>query len=435
MKKSNMVLVFLLAVTLLLTGCQASFFDPENALTAPGATGIYQGAQQALEEAVGSDIVLKYPLVENVNTAFCPKDLDGDNQQEILAFYRQITEGAATRVNLIRNTEEGWRSVQDLDPLGSDVVSMDFCDLNGDGKDEICIGWSVTNTQSHQMSVYEIVNGLLVQRALEAYTRHVFCDIDGDGVKELGLALLDTANTTSTITFYEMGEKEFSAIGFLPLDGSVLSYAKITAVAVTSKIQGVYLDAYKGSDSTITELIYMKDGKLYNPFAGNQDNVNIATLRHCTMTATDINKDGIVEVPFMEHLPGYNEQDTVLTHHLICWRYFNGNISDSVSTWWYNAEGGYYLAIDATWQGEISSVYDDAEQEYVFYHWNGDGLGARLFGIKQIPLAQWNGATDSYAVLQKDASSVWVAKVEQGNPLKITFNQLQSNFHLYISQS
>jgi hypothetical protein len=190
----------------------------------------------------------------------------------------------------------------------------------------------------------------------------VFCDIDGDSVKELGLALLDTTKATSAISFFEMDTKDFSAVGSLSLDGSVISYANITAAPITSQSMGVYLDAYKGTDSLITELIYMKDGKLYNPFAGNQDNTNIATLRYCSLTSTDINKDGVVEIPFMERLPGYAQEDEILGHHLICWRYFNGNISDTALTWWYNGAEGYYLEIDTAWQGKISVVYDEKDK-------------------------------------------------------------------------
>jgi hypothetical protein len=436
MKIRKILLLVFLVGCLLLSGCDTPLLNPQETLTAPGATGVYRGAQKALEDAVGTDIILKYPLVEGVNTAFCPKDLDGDGQQEMLAFYRQATKGTVTRVNLIRNTKEGWESVQDLDPVGSDVVSVDFCDLNGDGLDEVCIGWGVSNIQSNQMSVYQTVNGLLVQRASESYTRHVFCDIDGDSVKELGLALLDTTKATSAISFFEMDTKDFSAVGSLSLDGSVISYANITAAPITSQSMGVYLDAYKGTDSLITELIYMKDGKLYNPFAGNQDNTNIATLRYCSLTSTDINKDGVVEIPFMERLPGYAQEDEILGHHLICWRYFNGNISDTALTWWYNGAEGYYLEIDTAWQGKISVVYDEKDKEYIFYRWNGEKVGERLFSIKRYTLLQWEEAAPAdYAVLQKDSVSIWAAAVEEDNPLAITFTQIQNNFRFYIAKS
>jgi hypothetical protein len=233
-----------------------------------------------------------------------------------------------------------------------------------------------------------------------------------------------------------MDTKDFSAVGSLSLDGSVISYANITAAPITSQSMGVYLDAYKGTDSLITELIYMKDGKLYNPFAGNQDNTNIATLRYCSLTSTDINKDGVVEIPFMERLPGYAQEDEILGHHLICWRYFNGNISDTALTWWYNGAEGYYLEIDTAWQGKISVVYDEKDKEYIFYRWNGGKVEERLFSIKRYTLLQWEEAAPAdYAVLQKDSVSIWAAAVEEDNPLAITFTQIQNNFRFYIAKS
>ena len=73
---------------------------------------------------------------------------------------------------------------------------------------------------------------------------------------------------------------------------------------------------------------------------------------------------------------------------------------------------------------------------YVFYHWQDDALGKRLFSVKQFTRLQWEAGADvDYAVLQKDAVSVWAAAVEENNPLDITFSQVQNSFHFYIAKS
>jgi hypothetical protein len=76
------------------------------------------------------------------------------------------------------------------------------------------------------------------------------------------------------------------------------------------------------------------------------------------------------------------------------------------------------------------------DKEYIFYRWNGEKVGERLFSIKRYTLLQWEEAAPAdYAVLQKDSVSIWAAAVEEDNPLAITFTQIQNNFRFYIAKS
>ncbi len=423
-----------LVCVLLLTGCDTAFLDPEAAIRAPAATGLYAGAQDALEAAVGSNIALKYPPVRGAHSAFFARDLNGDGSRELLAFYQKRTEGAVTRVHLLRATVEGgWQSVQDLEPLGGDVADVDVCDLDGDGTEEVCIGWSVYTARNKQMCVYQLVDGVLVQRAAEAYTRYVICDMDNDGQNELGLALLDTEKQTSSVSFFKMQDGALSGIGSLMLDGTVTAYARMTAASITAQTAGVYLDAYKGNAVTITELIYFKAGKLYNPFASSKTGSNIATLRYCVLTAGDVNADGVMEIPFSQVMPGYEEDDTDPAHHMICWRYFNGRISDTVNVWWYHPAGGCYLELDSNWAEQVTVTGNADEDGYTFYAYDGKTVGQPLFSLKTVSAARWEADPDpALSVLYENETTVWVARVWQDNAYGITAAQLADKFHLII---
>ena len=89
------------AALALLSGCSMKGFSPEDTIKAPGATGYYAGVQKALEQAVGNDIVLKYPKVGANHSAFCSGDFDGNGKDEVLAFYQKKGESSVTRMNLL----------------------------------------------------------------------------------------------------------------------------------------------------------------------------------------------------------------------------------------------------------------------------------------------------------------------------------------------
>lgn len=444
MKSNRLKALCIMLFLALLVGCSEVAVSPENALRAPGAAGIYRGVQAALEQAVGEDIVLKYPLVGDTNTAFASCDFEGDGVQEMLAFYQLPAQGAVTRVNLIRQNNGVWQSVQDIEPAGSDIANVEFCDLNNDGVIELCLGWSIYTSRNNQMCVYQMDKGMFIQRAAEAYTKHVVCDIDQDKVPELGLALLDTTANTSGITFYQLEENEWSVLGALSLDHGVSSYAKIAAGGATFQNMGVYLDAYKGTDNTITELIYYKNGQLYNPFASSVDASNIATLRSCNLTSADVNNDGAIEIPFMEALPGYDadpladedkdsSRQVSIVQNLICWRGYNGNIGDPTVLWWYNPADGYYFEIDGGWQGEFTAMYHPAEEEYAFYVWNGQSIADPLFRVRSFTETQWeNEKHAEYRQVFTDGATIWAIAMNEKNSLGLTFETVKKSFHLIL---
>ncbi len=435
MKKSFVKLIVCVLLAGILCGCNGSLFDPEYAITAP-TDGIYQGVYEAVRQWVGKDIVLKYPAVQGRHTAYYPWDLNEDGTNEVLVFYQLRSKGGVTRLHVLKATENGWETLQDLDAVGTDILNVDFFDLDGDYRKELCIGWSVATTTSHLMSVYQEENGMLTQRASEEYSEYIICDINNDKVKDLGLAVLSPETVTSSLRFYTLEQGALSLLGSIGLDGNVLSYGKITAAGVTPQNTGVYLDVYKGADSMITELVYFKGGKLYNPFAGNQNHVNIATLRYCNVPCQDINQDGAIEIPFMVPLPGYdktepNQEDHDMTHYLLEWRGFSGQLGDTVSTWFYNNKDGYYVELTEIPQGSFTAMYNSSDNEYVFYQWKNDKAAAPLLAIKPFDAASFPEA-DDYGALYKNETTVWGAKIFAKGYEYLSFNDLKYNFHLIV---
>ena len=436
MKKSFIKLIAVFVLIGILCGCNGGLFDPEYAITAP-TDGIYRGVYEAVRQYVGKDIVLKYPTVQGVHTAYYPWDLDGDTINEVLVFYQLRSKGGVTRMQVLKSTENGWQTVQDLDAAGTDILNVDLCDLDGDTIPELCIGWSVATTTAHLMSVYQAEKGLLTQRASEEYSEYVLCDINNDKVQDLGLAVLSPETATSSLRFYTLKKGAVSLLGSIGLDGSVLSYGKITAAGITPQNTGVYLDVYKGADSMITELVYFKGGKLYNPFAGNQNNVNIATLRYCDLPCGDVNQDGSIEIPFMVPLPGYDttkatEEDRDMTHYLLEWRGFDGQVTETVATWFYNTKEGYYVDLKGIPQGAFTAMFDAVKNEYVFYEWKNNKAGEPLLAIKTFPLAFFSEGAE-YGALFKNETTVWGANIFPKGKEYLKLDDLKYNFHLIVT--
>ena len=104
-------------IALVFSGCAS--FDVQNLLLAPKLEGDMYPVQQALEEAVGDSITLKYPVSGEYRSAFVLKDLNRNGYQEAIALYSVTTDNTVTmHINVIAESGDGWESKGDLSVVG-----------------------------------------------------------------------------------------------------------------------------------------------------------------------------------------------------------------------------------------------------------------------------------------------------------------------------
>jgi len=84
----------MLLVLLTMSGCALSALTAENVMEPPQAFGDGAALQAALEEALGPQITLRYPRNGEYRSAVVRADVDNDEQEEAIVFYRQATESS-----------------------------------------------------------------------------------------------------------------------------------------------------------------------------------------------------------------------------------------------------------------------------------------------------------------------------------------------------
>ena len=393
MKKAIKICALILAAALF-SGCSMKGFSPEDTIKAPGATGYYAGLQKALEEAVGNDIVLKYPQVGSNRSAFCSGDFDGNGKDEVLAFYQKKGESSVTRMNLLSWENGKWRSVQDLNPVGLELLQAEISDLDLDGAYEIITGWQISTAKTNQLSIFKMEGGGLVQRADEAYNAFVICDIDNDGRDDVGIAVISPDSKKASLTFSNFENNTVKTVSHIMLDGGVTEYVNVISSAVNGKT-AVYLDGVKSSDVMITELIYTENGNLYNPFANSDYAENTVTARRNGRKCKDINGDGTIEIPLAKPIAGYNLVSG--GGYYTDWSDYDGKDFQSVMAAWYCLSEGYYLMLDDSWREEVTVIFDSENGTAVFCRWNREQqtAGSEIFRIAVFDSEKFSEGTSS----------------------------------------
>ena len=437
MRRKIRIAALAIGVMLMFSGCKYSFLNPEAAMRAPRATGEAQKIQRALENAVGKDIILKYPKTGQVRSSFLPHDVDGDGQEEVFAFYQRRTEQGVTRIHLLRKEENEWVTVQDMAPAGTSLNTVEFADLDGDGVDEILTGWGVVNSTENLLCVYQfdIGHDRVIQRAAEKYSEYFVYDFNRTGTSEVGIIHLNSTLNTAVLTVLDFTQT-MTMIGSVPLDGLVTGYLKVQVARLDNGNAAVYIDAYKGPDVTVTEVV-VYDGKNFrNLYLDPQTNSTVLTRRPWVARVQDINDDGKLDIPFSVPL-SYDVLSGLPQQYLTRWQTFNGEGYTTVLNAWYCFQDHYYLVFDKRWENEVTVQYYADNHEAIFVEWDpgNDKAIEELLRIQMISAQEWeNNPAEGYAVITKTDDVVYIAKISESTSKNaITARQLLDAFHLVLT--
>lgn len=429
---------------LLATACCLSFSscsylgsDMDGMLRAPKPTGELYEIQQALEKNVVGGILLKYPQTGDYRSAFILHDSDGDGEDEALAFYilesEQSDKTAKLHVSLIDRADGVWKPMTEL-LLSGTVNQVSFADLDGDGRDEIIIGWTQYTTLEKKLSAYTLREGGLIQRIQENYTQYAVCNlIPGRSQPQLLLFNLNTADKVASAKLISLGMSGVQEEGTVNLDGTVTAYQAPTAGYLKDGTPAVYVDAYKGSAAMITEIVYYTEliqeneealqpvSRLVSPFHDNITRVNDITRRPAAAVSRDVDRDGVLEMPLMIPLPGYDATVDSEKLYLTTWRNYDGKRFTNVYSAFMDYEDEYFFRYPAQWQGDntvnVTVGAQSSSKQRSFYVWNpvGKNREEELLTIQLLSEREWEGRDqeewEGYIELAHRSGLYYVGKI------------------------
>lgn len=341
----------------------------------------------AAEELIGSDVIFKYPNVNGTHSAFVLYDYDGDGQDEALVFY-QNTADANARMTLMDKVDGVWYSVGDAEGSGTDVDTVEFAHLNAMTQTDIVIEWR--NLYDKTVTVTTVLDGRLEKRFSSTYTTKKILDIDKDGIDEL---VLLTGNRNlqeaSALLVESVEDGSLAVTSNCPMSPETMEYVQVAPSITSSGGVSLVVDGKMGTESLISEIIAYDGGRLTNLIYSKDAWMNLTTetYRPSLVLSSDIDYDGMVEIPALTALPsqdtGHNSMEQV---YLTQWMKLVDNrfeVSLSAVT---NRDYGYYLIYPERWLDRVTVVVDRAnEWKFCAYTQTGGGglvMGDTLLRIK-----------------------------------------------------
>lgn len=426
------------AITLsaaLLCGCVPGG-SVESLLSPPKISEEQEEIYNALTEAVGSNITLQYPKGGASRSPVVISDIDRDGSNEALAFYEHADNdaGSGIRVNILDNSGGKWRSVYDIAGTGTSVDRVILSEMGGSGRVSIIIGYSAASGDK-TFRTYFYSDGIAEAGYSDSYSSLFVTDLDNDGYGDLAVIHPNNEYTGKQAYFSLVTDngKELCEISTVRLNDKTSEFVNIASGYVGAATPAVFIDGV--SDSTLsTEIIYCINGTLRNPLYLGESEMIKNTVRPAAYLSTDIDLDGIIEVPTLSYFPGYND-DSHDKFRITNWNVMeNYEITRKYSSY-YNVQNGYCLLLPSRWEGVVTVKNDTVTGDIVFYKYRGNLLGSteellRIAVVRDERLPDRLAA--GYTLLRSRDNINYLYKLPSltKEPLILTATEIENNFCL-----
>lgn len=431
--------LFVLTLALVLSLCGCDFFKTDMAelFSPPSLTGDFKYISKIVENTAGEDYTLKYPVRGEYRSAVVQYDIDGDGKNEAFVFYSKVDGDITTMtVQLIRIKNGEWVDGGTQTIIASGVDMVRFCDLDNNGVSEILVGWQVYGTSEMQLAVYSYNENVFAQRLLQKYTNFITCDLNGDQKSGVLIIDLNTTEQYNTAALYSLTDEGVVQTGICELDSKLQSIGEPIIAELSNGKEAVYLDAIKGVGA-VTEVIVENKGSLTNPLFDTATRENLQTLRSSNYSVSDINNDGILEIPVQENIPSVASDVLAEKLYLTNWCSFDGEVLTVQMTTMINIIDGYYFIIPAKWRNRIAVLKDTENHIREIYLYDNEEalIGESLICIRAFNKKNWDSGKYNELKMNEIARSdntVYAYKLNDAIiDLGITHADVKKAFVLY----
>lgn len=345
----------LLAVCLLgLSGCMFSRADEMYALPKPSEA--YVNLQARINQEKGSAEYIA-PLNGENCQAIQLVDLDGDDTQEAVVFFRDDASENPLKIVVFRQDDRGnYRVYTRIEGVGSDIESIDYLSMCPSSDFDILVSWQI-NSSLHSLVAYSVTDGTATEILRSGYGRYLTADLDGDKLDELLLTPIANSADPWRLECYDIGKDQTADMTYAPLSEGSSDISAWSVGLLEDDTPALFATSYFGKDAFVTD-VFVLNGKGMQNIALEKGTRRSACTFHsyAGVHPTDINGDGYMEVPAARSIPAFGQSavDAFWWMDWMCYR-ADGTSTKAVTT--YHSGEGWYLELPEDWDDDFSMCW------------------------------------------------------------------------------
>lgn len=424
---------------LVLSGC--TFPSGDELLAAPKPSTNYQTLQVELEKLIASGISYTAPVEGENRSSIQLIDLDNDGVEEAISFFRGSSSSTSNdfKVYIYRKQEESYVCTGSIEGTGTAIQSVDYPVITPDGRRGMVITWRLSADGTGALTMCDFASDCAPSVLLETeYSAMELTDMDGDGAKDL--LLLTTAPDGKRVArLYQYSDASLSMVGEAPTSAETVSVERMRTGHVLDDYTAVFAEEKTASGVGLTTDIFVyADRTLVNLALDGEDSITRSTYRPVSVYATDINNDGVTELPRAVLMAGYTDAAASDAVYMLDWYAYSVNETPAlVMTTYQNISDAWSLVIDPAWHDRVtaSKTTDSGISAVTFSEYVGRGGQIPLFTI----YCATGSSRDYYAgrtdlvQLGETAQAVYFARIAdeaEQSSVEITAETIQNRFSL-----
>ena len=420
-----------------LSGCNVIGSDADSLLRPPKSMGDEAEIEELISKTASNGYTLKYPKSGSYRSAIVMQDLDNDEKEEAIAFYRTRDNLTGIHMLVMYTKNDKWELSADFKVETTDIDCVDFTDINGDGISEILLGYSTYTPNTNVLTCYSYSNGKTTEiKSGQNYSAFYCGDFNTDGKNEVMTLLLYSAEKEANATMLQYNEEKNSlyAKATVKMDPSIVKFKNVSVTYVDKTVKGIVVDGEFANTEVNSQIIYYNDelSLLRNPlYSEKKKNI---TQRTSPVICTDTDKDGIIEIPVISKFPHSDKEPVETVADQIKWYSFIAENESYVLKSRVAANYNFNYSIKLTEiakENTITALSQLNNNSMKFYEWNKNKLGNELFEIKVFSSSQWDEGKidDTYTLIYKDNKYAYTYKIiNKENQYSLTDDKIKTAF-------
>lgn len=427
--KKLCLLLGALTLTCLLSGC--SFFSSaESLFTLPQLPIEYTDLADQIRTLIEEGYEYASPTGGRNIQSVQMVDLDGDGDEEAIAFFRRSSDEKPLKIFIFRANEDGYDPLCTVESSGTAIDSVYYRDLTGDGKLEMVVGWRIAS-DVQTVAVYEISHQptTLIQ---SGYVRFSLEELNGDGIPSLLILRADDEGK-SLAEFYSWQGDAMVVSYETRLSGTMaeLTRGSVVSGALTEEIRAVFITGVTEEGSVTTDILTYREGSgLVNVTLDPQTGRSGTTHAYLQLRPQDIDGDGCIEVPDPQV-----DQQRHPTGEVEWLRFDEWGRSRQVLATYHDPSGSWYFVLPEEWWGRVSVTSAERGAYEVQTVFRVDDTEVAAFYILTGENRENRAMRGDRMVLKRQTGTVYAGELLSGaESFGVTEDLLRQGFKLIINQ-
>lgn len=431
------------ASAMLLSGCTGVSFTVDTLLNAPKFTEEQSAIHEALIERVGSNITLKYPRNGDYRSAFVIADIDDEPTDEALVFYEYASSSGkdGLRVNILdKNSQGKWYSVKELAGGGTEIDRVMISSVGDEGDTDVLVGYQNPTSEEKTLEIYSYKDKEFRRIAEDQYSVLEPIDINNDGHNEVVAISKSTESETGvsvvTASLLRTEDGEITKDAGIRMCDGVQNYIQSKSGYIEGGRRALFVDGLNAEGNLQTEIVYYRYSSLQNPMEQRPDKLLPKCIRPAGYYCTDIDEDGVIEIPTTSAMIGYENAVTEEMVYMTTWSEYRDfyDLKEKYSGY-YAISDGYFFAFPKRWNSSVTVKKDTESGELVFYKYTGDinTSSEEIMRIGLSPKAKTERyVSDGYQVVGSKGQLDYVVKLPLDKREKLipTIDEVTNNLYI-----